>query len=241
VAADPNALAEPLRSAVLAVLEESGGSVTVSSAFRTQAEQAALRRQNCGGTDYDIWERPASECNPATAKPGESQHERGLAVDFGGDLDLAAKLGAKHGLVRTVPKEPWHFEHRDALGSGATIGAGADGIRPVEADVGLGGVLRDRLGDAGAAVVSVPAATLELLRRVLDPTTWLRLTGALAGGTLVVVGLVLISRDLAPGATAAITGAARNVPAAITGAARNVPAARAAGAGAVNPATPPNA
>jgi hypothetical protein len=39
-------------------------------------------------------------------------HERGLAVDLGGDTGLAARLVADLGLslYRPLPHEPWHFE-----------------------------------------------------------------------------------------------------------------------------------
>lgn len=51
---------------------------------RSVDEQIALRKQNCGTTNYDIYEKPSDQCRPATAKPGESNHEKGLAIDFRG-------------------------------------------------------------------------------------------------------------------------------------------------------------
>lgn len=46
------------------------------------------------------------------APPGRSMHERGLAVDLGGDLDLAARLVRELRLPmhRPLENEPWHFE-----------------------------------------------------------------------------------------------------------------------------------
>ncbi|MGH2750363.1 MAG: D-alanyl-D-alanine carboxypeptidase family protein [Actinomycetota bacterium] len=46
------------------------------------------------------------------ARPGTSNHERGLAVDLGGDLDLAMTLIDELGLPlwRPMSWEPWHFE-----------------------------------------------------------------------------------------------------------------------------------
>jgi LAS superfamily LD-carboxypeptidase LdcB len=46
------------------------------------------------------------------ARPGSSMHERGLAIDLGGDLDLARSLAATLGLplVQPLENEPWHFE-----------------------------------------------------------------------------------------------------------------------------------
>lgn len=87
--------------------------------FRTPDEQIALRRKNCGPTDYDIYEKPSSQCTPMTAKPGSSNHERGLAIDFtynGKSIStrdnpgfrwLAANAG-RYGLCN-LPKEPWHW------------------------------------------------------------------------------------------------------------------------------------
>jgi hypothetical protein len=46
------------------------------------------------------------------ARPGTSMHERGLAVDLGGDLVLAESLIIELGLPihSPLPNEPWHFE-----------------------------------------------------------------------------------------------------------------------------------
>jgi LAS superfamily LD-carboxypeptidase LdcB len=44
--------------------------------------QIALRKQNCGTTYYDIYQKPSGQCSPPTAIPGTSRHERGLAIDF---------------------------------------------------------------------------------------------------------------------------------------------------------------
>lgn len=47
--------------------------------FRSYEEQYALRVKNCPNPDTS----PSSACSPATAMPGNSQHERGLALDLG--------------------------------------------------------------------------------------------------------------------------------------------------------------
>ncbi|MEA2485709.1 MAG: D-alanyl-D-alanine carboxypeptidase, partial [Actinomycetota bacterium] len=46
------------------------------------------------------------------APPGGSMHERGLAVDLGGDLQLAVRIVAQLHLPlwRPLMNEPWHFE-----------------------------------------------------------------------------------------------------------------------------------
>lgn len=58
------------------------GLVLGGSGYRDSATQIALRIAHCGPTDYDIYYRPASECSPPTARPGQSMHEQGLAIDF---------------------------------------------------------------------------------------------------------------------------------------------------------------
>jgi LAS superfamily LD-carboxypeptidase LdcB len=86
--------------------------------WRDPAEQVALRRQNCGSSDYAIYEAPSSSCSPPTARPGASLHEQGLAVDFTCDgpavrrsdpcyLFLATNA-ATHGLYN-LPSESWHW------------------------------------------------------------------------------------------------------------------------------------
>ena len=59
--------------------------------YRDPSAQIALRRANCGTSDYAIYEAPSSSCSPPTAPPGTSNHEQGLAIDFtcngGGTLE----------------------------------------------------------------------------------------------------------------------------------------------------------
>ncbi len=46
------------------------------------------------------------------ARPGTSMHEKGLAVDLGGDVELAADIVERLGLPlhRPLENEPWHFQ-----------------------------------------------------------------------------------------------------------------------------------
>ena len=87
--------------------------------FRDNVEQIRLRQQNCGTTEFDIWERSASSCNPPTARPGRSNHEKGLAIDFtynGGSMTTRSNPGfvwlaenaSRWGFVN-LPSEPWHW------------------------------------------------------------------------------------------------------------------------------------
>lgn len=78
----------------------------VSSGYRTRKEQRLL------------YERYRQGRGPRAARPGSSNHQRGLAVDVAvGDEDsptyrwLEANA-CRHGFRRTVPSEPWHWEYR---------------------------------------------------------------------------------------------------------------------------------
>ena len=87
--------------------------------FRDPAAQIALRQANCGTSEYAIWEMPASECSPPTARPGQSLHETGHAVDFTNDGALITSRAtasfawleanaAAFGFFNH-PAEPWHW------------------------------------------------------------------------------------------------------------------------------------
>lgn len=86
--------------------------------YRDSSGQIATRRNNCGTSDYDIYEKPASSCSPPTARPGQSMHERGEAVDFtqGGSTLSSSSSGyrwlksnaARFGFYN-LPSEPWHW------------------------------------------------------------------------------------------------------------------------------------
>lgn len=96
---------------MVAAAEKDG--VTLSgSGWRDTARQIELRRAHCGG---DVFGAPASSCSPPTARPGSSQHERGLAIDFSNcsQRDTAcfrwlAENAAEFGF-KNLPSEPWHW------------------------------------------------------------------------------------------------------------------------------------
>jgi len=98
---------------------EADGFVLGGGGYRSSDGQIAARRANCGPSDYDIYEKPASSCSPPTARPGMSMHERGLAIDFtsGGSLigsrrhpafGWLSRNAAQFGLYN-LPEEPWHW------------------------------------------------------------------------------------------------------------------------------------
>lgn len=87
--------------------------------YRDPAGQIAVRRNNCGTSDYAIYQMPASSCRPPTARPGTSMHESGLAIDFtyngriigsrsGPAWEWLSSNAASYGLYN-LPSEPWHW------------------------------------------------------------------------------------------------------------------------------------
>ena len=87
--------------------------------WRDHQTQIRLRREHCGTTEYAIYRMPSSRCSPPTARPGSSQHERGLAIDFtydGKSISTRRSPGfiwlnqhaTAYGL-KNLASEPWHW------------------------------------------------------------------------------------------------------------------------------------
>ncbi|MDQ3987136.1 MAG: D-alanyl-D-alanine carboxypeptidase family protein [Actinomycetota bacterium] len=95
-----------LEVAVRKLIARSQGTIQVVSGWRSPQDQIRLWTQalsRYGSPEVaDDW----------VARPGSSMHERGLAVDLGGDIDLAVRLIEKFELPlwRPMAHEPWHFE-----------------------------------------------------------------------------------------------------------------------------------
>jgi hypothetical protein len=112
-------IAESLRGLLAAA--SSAGFRLGGYGYRDINAQIQLRRQNCGTSEYAIWQMPADSCSPPTARPGYSMHEQGLAVDFqsnGSFINsrsnpafgwLAANAG-RFGFTN-LPSEPWHWSN----------------------------------------------------------------------------------------------------------------------------------
>jgi len=88
-----------------------GVEVAINSGFRSYPEQQRL---------YDGYRKGVPGFNLA-AKPGSSQHQNGIAFDIavpGGagnpTYDWLTEHAPRHGFVRTVNKEPWHWEYDKA-------------------------------------------------------------------------------------------------------------------------------
>jgi LAS superfamily LD-carboxypeptidase LdcB len=103
---------------MLAAAEADGHSFT-GGGYRDPQAQIRLRRAHCGTSNYAIYEMPSSQCSPPTARPGRSNHERGLAVDFrhnGSTITSRSNAGflwlkahaAEYGFYN-LPSEPWHW------------------------------------------------------------------------------------------------------------------------------------
>jgi LAS superfamily LD-carboxypeptidase LdcB len=88
------------------------GTTLNGGSFRDIESQIETRKRNCTGDPYTT-----DNCNPPTAKPGRSQHERGLAIDFGNpDCNTHStacykwlKNNAKRYGFYNLASEPWHW------------------------------------------------------------------------------------------------------------------------------------
>jgi len=98
---------------------DAAGITLAGGGYRDPAGQIAVRRANCGTSNYAVYQMPASSCRPPTARPGTSMHERGLAVDFtyGGRVISSRSSPAFQWLAANasrfgfynLPSEPWHW------------------------------------------------------------------------------------------------------------------------------------
>ena len=101
-------------SALLSAARSDGLTLT-GSGYRDPRRQIELRRQNCGSSNYAIYQASPGSCSPPTARPGTSNHERGLAVDFRSCstrgtacYQWLAVNAARFGFYN-LPSEPWHW------------------------------------------------------------------------------------------------------------------------------------
>lgn len=101
--------------AMCTAAKQGGVDLSIGNSWRPTSEQISLRRSNCGSSQYAIYEAPARNCSPPTARPGKSNHQRGVAIDFSNcDSTGSAchqwllKNAAQFGL-KNLPGEPWHW------------------------------------------------------------------------------------------------------------------------------------
>ncbi|MEJ7765036.1 MAG: M15 family metallopeptidase [Acidimicrobiales bacterium] len=102
--------------AALLSASDAAGITLTGGGYRSAQAQIETRRNNgCP----DVYNSPASACSPPTARPGQSMHEQGLAIDFqcNGRLITSRSgpcwtwLSANAGRFgfRNLPSEPWHW------------------------------------------------------------------------------------------------------------------------------------
>ncbi|WP_431286083.1 M15 family metallopeptidase [Roseateles chitinivorans] len=108
-------------AALVAAAKDDGVRITLNSGFRSYPEQKLL---------HDDFVRGLPGFNTA-AKPGFSKHQNGIAFDLsvaGGDGNPTYEWLKRHatsfGFVRTVSREPWHWEFDEAKAQAAQVGGG---------------------------------------------------------------------------------------------------------------------
>ena len=103
---------------LLAAMDEEGFDLH-GWGYRNHQAQISLRQSHCGTSNYAVWQMPASRCRPPTARPGRSNHEKGLAIDLtnSGRLITSRNSAVFQALQRiapqygfkNLPSEPWHW------------------------------------------------------------------------------------------------------------------------------------
>ena len=96
-----------------------GINLILNSALRLKSEQLYLRRQNVIDKSKVNDEKYLMTADnglflPRTAKPGQSNHESGRAIDVNAtpkEYAWMVKNAHSFGWIRTVPSERWHFTH----------------------------------------------------------------------------------------------------------------------------------
>lgn len=87
-----------LGHALSAMARSTGTSISVTSGWRSRAEQAALYQAYLNGTGN------------LAAPPGSSNHESGRAADISPGRGTFGSVAGRFGLGFTVPSEDWHIE-----------------------------------------------------------------------------------------------------------------------------------
>lgn len=123
MAANVEGLNPDLRARVNALIRASGGRITIVSGYRSPEHQARLveAAKKKHGAGWRKWVAP----------PGKSNHNKGEAVDLGGDLALAHRLAPQFNLSFPMAWEKWHVQRaefkssKDALTTAPTTFQGA--------------------------------------------------------------------------------------------------------------------
>lgn len=86
-----------------ALIAQSNGAIWIESGDRDTATQQRL-------WDEAVAKYGEEEAPNWVAPPGHSNHEKGMAIDFGGDMKLLAQLAPQFGIYQPMSWEPWHYE-----------------------------------------------------------------------------------------------------------------------------------
>lgn len=86
-----------------ALVAQSNGAIWIESGDRDTETQTRLYAEA-------VAKYGEAEAGNWVAPPGHSNHEKGIAIDFGGDLTLLAQLAPQFGIYQPMSWEPWHFE-----------------------------------------------------------------------------------------------------------------------------------
>lgn len=101
--ADTEGLDPTFREKIFMMIAASHGRLHIESGYRDNALQAKLYAEA-------VRQYGAAGASKWVAPPGHSNHNKGLAVDLGGDIGLAHQLAAQFGLEFPMSWEPWHIE-----------------------------------------------------------------------------------------------------------------------------------
>lgn len=155
--------------AIEALIAASGGRLSIESGFRSDEQQQQL-------WDAAVQKYGSPEAaRKWVAPPGHSNHNRGMAVDLGGDTALAHELAPRFGLVFPMSWEPWHIEPVHARDSGS---------KDAYTDPPPGQVNPTEDQSLGTQPEFLAASLSDALRAAMDPTAagWVAPTGAAATG-----------------------------------------------------------
>ncbi len=108
---------------ILTDAKAAGVPLGIKDGYRSEAEQIFLRNRNCkcGNNKDCIYNKPTKQCRPETAKPGRSNHQSGVAIDFMCNGGKVYRNGScfkwlntnaskpEYGPLYNLPNEPWHW------------------------------------------------------------------------------------------------------------------------------------
>lgn len=114
---------DPKLAQSISQLEADNKGVGINEGFRT-SEQQQQRYNTAVATHGE------AEAGKYAAKPGHSNHEKGLAADLSGYAGVTDDTLAKYGLYRPMSWEPWHVEL-----IGGSPDHRADQTHPIPTDV----------------------------------------------------------------------------------------------------------